>query len=604
MSFKNDVLIATLPRTTRGQPIVINGDPKGENFLYTNGNNVVIRNIENPNICDVYTEHAVPTTVAKYSPSRFYIASADISGKVRIWDTTSSEHVLKTEIHAISGAIKDIDWSPDSQTIVVAGEGREKFGKVFMWDTGNNKGEVTGHSKAINNVAYKPTRPFKIVTSSEDATVVFHEGPPFKFKTSIQEHQKFVNCVRYSPNGDYFITADTGGKAYIFKGDTAEMVGELGSPAHKGGIYALSFNRDGSQVLTVSGDKTAKIWDVSAATCVTEFTLGKTVEDMQVGCLWQNDYILSVSLSGYINYLDRNNPTVPLRVIKGHNKPITGLTISTDKLTAYTGSSEGKMYSWNLNTYEPQLISGKGHTNQVTDMVYHDGEVISCGMDDSVVFSSASDDTINDKVSMPSQPRALSVSSDGLVAVACLQNVVLLRDHNIVFSEKFDGELTCVSIHPANTHLIVGCGGPSSDINLYTYQIENDTLTNKTEAYQGAADIRYCDLKFSPSGSFLAICDDKKNVTLLDSENYKRIDYGVHNARVTCCAWSSSSEHLVSGALDSNMMVWPTQKMMQTQVKILGAHKTSIPNKVCWIDDNRLISVGHDSMLKSWTISY
>jgi len=36
---------ATLPRTTRGISIVLGGDPKGKNFLYTNGNSVVIRDI-------------------------------------------------------------------------------------------------------------------------------------------------------------------------------------------------------------------------------------------------------------------------------------------------------------------------------------------------------------------------------------------------------------------------------------------------------------------------------------------------------------------------------------------------------------------------------
>jgi len=36
---------ATLPRTTRGMPIVLGGDPKGKNFLYVNGNSVIIRDI-------------------------------------------------------------------------------------------------------------------------------------------------------------------------------------------------------------------------------------------------------------------------------------------------------------------------------------------------------------------------------------------------------------------------------------------------------------------------------------------------------------------------------------------------------------------------------
>lgn len=39
-------IYATLPRTQRGQPIVLGGDPKGKNFLYCNGNSVIIRNID------------------------------------------------------------------------------------------------------------------------------------------------------------------------------------------------------------------------------------------------------------------------------------------------------------------------------------------------------------------------------------------------------------------------------------------------------------------------------------------------------------------------------------------------------------------------------
>ena len=53
----------------------------------------------------------------------------------------------------------------------------------------------------------------------------------------------------------------------------------------------------------------------SYALC-SEFKMGTQIEDQQVSCLWQGSYLLSVSLSGYINYLDVNNPDKPLRVLK------------------------------------------------------------------------------------------------------------------------------------------------------------------------------------------------------------------------------------------------------------------------------------------------
>ena len=83
-------------------------------------------------------------------------------------------------------------------------------------------------------------------------------------------------------------------------------------------IYLLqvSWSPDNSQLISASGDKTVKLWDVGAGTAVTTFNLGTDVSDMQLGCLWQNDHLLSISLAGYINYLDKNNPSRPIRIIK------------------------------------------------------------------------------------------------------------------------------------------------------------------------------------------------------------------------------------------------------------------------------------------------
>lgn len=88
----------------------------------------------------------------------------DASGKIRIWDTVNKEHLLKNEFQPIAGPIKDISWSPDNQRIVAVGEGRERFGHVFMSETGTSVGEISGQSKSINSADFRPARPFRIVT--------------------------------------------------------------------------------------------------------------------------------------------------------------------------------------------------------------------------------------------------------------------------------------------------------------------------------------------------------------------------------------------------------------------------------------------------------
>lgn len=52
-------IYAATPRTQRGLPVVLGGDPKGKNFLYANGNSVIIRDI-NVSSCVYQPESSLP----------------------------------------------------------------------------------------------------------------------------------------------------------------------------------------------------------------------------------------------------------------------------------------------------------------------------------------------------------------------------------------------------------------------------------------------------------------------------------------------------------------------------------------------------------------
>lgn len=42
------------------------------------------------------------------------------------------------------------------------------------------------------------------------------------------EHQRFVQSVRYSPNGEQFATGGFDGRVFIYDGKTSDLIGELG----------------------------------------------------------------------------------------------------------------------------------------------------------------------------------------------------------------------------------------------------------------------------------------------------------------------------------------------------------------------------------------
>uniref|UniRef100_S4RD71 WD repeat domain 1 n=1 Tax=Petromyzon marinus TaxID=7757 RepID=S4RD71_PETMA len=615
MPYELNSVFACLPQVERGVPKVLGGDPKGVNFLYTNGRSVIIRNIENPAIADVYTEHAHFTSVAKYAPSGFYIASGDTSGKVRIWDTTQKEHLLKYEYQPFAGRIKDIAWTEDSKRIAVVGEGRENFGAVFLWDSGSSVGEIVGHSKVINSVDIKQTRPYRLVTGSDDNNAAFLQGPPFKFQFTTSDHSRFVNSVRFSPNGNFFATAGADGQIFIYDGASGQKVSSLGGEkAHDGGIYAVCWSPDSTQLMSASGDRTVRLWDVAAGRATTTFTMGAEVNDQQLGCLWQGQHLLSIGLSGYIHYLDRNNPSKPIRVIKGHSKSIQSLTTHTGSgsPTIYSGSYDGHInillgstHYWDAKTGVNDGFSGHGHTNQVSKLVVEpkSNTLVSCSMDDTLRFTDLNKKLYSpgEAVKLDSQPKCVAVGPGGITVATCIEQVVLLKDKKRGIGLENPGyEPEVVAIH--RDGVTVAVGGQDSKVHLY--KVQGNTLADagvEPLSVHGAV----MDVAFSPDGTFLAVGDANKVVSIFSvADGYKlENSYYGHHAKVVCLAWSPDSHHLASSGMDMMVYVW-TIGQMDNKVRMADCHRMNHVSGLSWLDEHTLVTTSHDACIKQWTITF
>jgi WD40 repeat protein len=400
--------------------------------------------------------------------------------------------------------------------MVVVGEGRERFGHVFMSETGTSVGEISGQSKPINSCDFRPSRPFRIITGSEDNTIAVFEGPPFKFKMTKQDHSRFVQAVRYSPSGNLFASAGFDGKVFIYDGTSSDLVGEVGSPAHSGGVYGVSWSPDGKQLLTASGDKTAKLWDVETRQVVSEFVLGSTVEDQQVSCLWQNEHLLTVSLSGFINYLDVNNPTKPLRVVKGHNKPITVLELNEDRSVIFTGSHDGNVTRWTADSGENDRIEGVGHGNQINGMRVNGGTLYTCGIDDSLKQIDIEKNTYKGQdLKLGSQPRGMDILKEKNIAVtASVNEITVAQDNRKLSTLKVTYEPSSVSVSPRG-HVAVG---GAMDNKVHLYELKGTDLAPLQELdHLGAV----TDVAYSPDDNYLVACDAHRKVVLYSVPEYK-----------------------------------------------------------------------------------
>ncbi|KAH3760288.1 WD40 repeat protein 2 [Pelomyxa schiedti] len=594
-------IFAPSPATKRGSPVILGAEPKAQTtVVYATGTAIIIRSLVDLRSADMYFEHPAQTTCAKYAPTGFYIASGDVAGNIRIWDTTQREHPLKLELKALSGPINDIVWSPDSKHILAVGDGKERFGNVFMWDAGSTVGEITGHSKCLMACDYRPARPFKIVTGGEDAGVNFFDGPPFRFKKAFKEHTRFVNALKFSPDGSKFISASSDKKVFIFDGKTGDKLAEA-ETVHKLGVYAAAWSPDGTQFMTASADKTVIFWDAASGRPVKVLTCGTEIEAQQLGCLWLGKHIVSVNLEGDINLLDPS-ADAPVAVIRGHNKFITAMCQHEGNF--FTGSYDGRILMWRGATGENVAMEGKGHTNQIAQILvdtrHPNPLLVTCAMDDSVRFTPLDTRRYGEAIGVEAPCTGIALAGAAETIVATVKSIAVIRGGVVVSNMPVAWGPGCVTVNSVSGDIAVG-GRDDRKVHIFT--LAGDSLVEK--GVIGAENIRGAvqSIAYSPNGQLLATADTSRNIIIWDAAtNAVRIEGWVfHTARVNHVAWSADSMFLASGGLDSSLYVWSIANPT-TRLFVKTAHFNGV-NVCAWVAPNLIATVGQDCALKTWLIS-
>ncbi|CAI5442692.1 unnamed protein product [Caenorhabditis angaria] len=589
-------LVATfssLPKTIRGFSTQLTTTPNGESVVYCNGNSVYIVNIENSTVSDIYTEHPVPTTIAKFSPSGYYCVSGDQNGNVRIWDTTQTTHILKATYQVFSGSIRDISWSEDSKRLAVVGEGKERFGHVFLFDTGTSNGNLSGPTRPVNSVDFKPTRPYRLITGSEDNTVAIFDGPPFKFRTILNNHTRFVLVTRFNPSGTLYASAGSDGKVFIYSSQNDSVIGELidsKNVAHLGSVFGLTWSFDGENIATASGDKTVKIWSGKDFKLLRTINFGSSIDDQQLGIVWTSKYLMSVSLSGFLNKIDPVSGKI-LESRQGHNKPITAMSLGRDGCSIFTSDSMGNTSKFDFLTGKSTRLDFQSHKSQIVGIQQlKNGGLITVGWDD--MMNVTNSNGITNSFCLPSQPTDIQISSDdGFTLVSCYNHVMLKGQ-----SKPIDYHSTCCSISPISD--LIAIGAQDSKVRIYNRKFEIIQILQQPNSSQ------ITDVSFSPNGNYLAVTDNQRRVIVYSiAQNFNIILNRVnHLGKVNCVSWSPNNSRIATGGLDNSIIIWNVKYGDEEPILIKAAHKMSSINKIVWIDDNQIASAGQDSNLKIWSV--
>lgn len=143
-------------------------------------------------------------------------------------------------------------------------------------------------------------------------------------------------------------------------------------------------------MLTASADKSAKVWEISedgsGKVKRTLRSIGSGgVDDMLVGCLWQNNHLVTFSLGGTISLFSASDPDKDPLLLSGHMKSVTSLSVlkRNNQNVILSSSYDGLMVKWIQGVGYSGILERK-EQSQIKCFAAVEDEIVSSGFDNKV----------------------------------------------------------------------------------------------------------------------------------------------------------------------------------------------------------------------------
>ena len=535
--------------------------------------------------------------------------------------------------------MSDIAWDSDNKRLLVVGDGKQRFGSFFVYDTGSSAGEVAGHSKRIITCDIRPTNPFRAITASEDFTVCVFHGLPLLFHRSLRDHTNFIHDVKYSPDGAYFATCGADRRIFLYDAIESDLICEL-LPGHSGSVFGLAWSPDNSLLLSVSHDATARVWNVRDRQCIHSIQLTLP----QVGCTWTSHALVSVSAPfGDINYLDAEKGQV-IKTLYGHNKAIVTAVISHgEKPTLFTGCRGGRILEWDAieKTSSPVTLTLSKLGYPILSLALtSDRLLVSLSLDDAIRIYplEKKEDGINNRTlpidcgkgcktmailevreanantnaNTNTNANANAEGDHRYIFVVKEKEMVILNAAAVVAKIPIKGTACAIAIHPRDNEIAIGT--EEGFLRIYRFEAKDLSLSLKQELLLGQMAILCLSYSSSMGNEelpiFLAAGDGQHRIHLLNANNdYSSVVYPLssHTARISSISWSPSGRFLVSCGLDTSLIVWDVNYgrggNSSIATNVFRRSHLDCTNVALFSDETTVISCGQDAMIKSWSVA-
>ena len=587
MSVTLDKIYPPHPTPTRALGFFPGFNEKVYRLCYCVDTLVYQRGVDNIFDCEIYNQHQGKTTCASYSPSGRWIASADEEGHLRVWTPQNKDKTLQIEARPIAGPVCDMSWTEDSERIAVVGQGAKSYGCALNATTGSSLGEVQGHTGPVRTVALRAQRPFRMVTAGDDCKHVYYKGPPFKFDHTKNDHDKFISCARFAPDGSVFVTVGLDGRVCVYDGQSGEIKNTHKMPT---GITACCFSPDSKQLLLTQMDGKVLAVNVESGEIAQTWNVGSEVHQQQAGVLWTSKQKMSIGLNGDFNFLLDDGS---IKTERGHTScivaatPIEGGFASADTC--------GRVLFWKYGDIPYAVFGeeGSGLPACCGICTLGDGNVAVTREDGALTILNKENASVIKSLTISKKSTGPLVASGNTVFTYSEKNLLIIGDD--VKTIPLDYVPTAIAISVDGQEIAVG--GADKLVHLY------DTTGNEKGKIEGLFK-ECCAIAYSPDGLKIAASSQNKEIIVWNRDNVStpfHEGWRYHSLAITKILWMSDNIGLVTVAKDRSIRLWSLEKKRR-DIELARAHEQQI-NDAFWINETTLLTVGHDGAVRTWNIA-
>ena len=496
-----------------------------------------------------------------------------LDGAVELWDATAGKRlaILKENI----GSVKKLEFSADGRMLACASWAKRV--EYYMWEVATGR-EILHFTKAqdvilANKGALVLSQNPHLVASTNMDTVRIWDVATEELRHTLKDSSN-GETLAFSPDGK---TLAGGGIAIrLWATETGNALSKLNG--HTRLVEAITFSPDGK--ILASGDASGKIilWRLDAHN--QKSTLPRLLR----------------SVTGGKQDGARNNEK---RILTGHALPIGVLDFTTDSKKLASGSQDGTVIVWDVETEKP-LVTLTGHTGFIKGLRFlEDGKTLISGGNDGTIrlwdIDTRTEQII--EIKLRQFTSALTFSRDGkTIGMAHQRQVQLWNTETRSFSTPLTGHkghVLTVAFSPDDTRLASG----SREGGVILWDMQNrqhfSTLDSHTDQVKAVV--------FSSDGKKFASASKDGTVHLLDLQTEKKTALLAEpNSSVEALVFSPDSSTLVSAHRDGIVQLWDANTY-QHIADFIGARGTMA---LTFSPDGKTVITGsRDGLIQLWDVN-